>query len=557
MKISKVRYRISMVLTLLSLSIWIIGCEEPDFTIMSDTDPTPDQTAEGDWVAFLNQLDVESSIIVPNESSIQDAVDAAEPGDAIYIEPGKYDEQVTVDNSNIQLIGLSGENGEAVTITNLSGIQASNNVEIVNIQHPDLIEKSTNSFRRMPNKRRRLLSMNRSKLQNGIAHYQFVVDLGSDEFDVVRIHRVVRERRPYRPTRTDGAVFMIHGSGQNFDDIFLRPGVDQPDAQNSSPFYLASNNIDVWGIDLAWTLVPEETNDFTFMQDWGVERDVDHTLKAMAIARLVRGLTRQGFDRMNLLGFSYGVSVAYAAAGRETQQHRILRDIKGIVAADGFMKYAPEDEAFRISSCDRAAAAQEQINNGVYQNSNGIFFRGIGDLAVIKPEEPSATIPWLNNYQAALFLGIAPPANPPAPSWHFIGGELRGNPPIPGGLLYTKSSRWIQLLRGLPPYQPRANGRDTNVCACNEEEVTIDDHLIEITVPILYLGVAGGFGQQGLYTSSLTSSTDITDHIVSLRPQSRAIDYGHADLFMGEDAAELAWDVLLEWLVDHSHRLRA
>lgn len=84
----------------------------------------------------------------------------------------------------------------------------------------------------------------------------------------------------------------------------------------------------MWGIDLAWTLIPEETSDFSFMQDWGVERDVDHVLSSMLIARRIRGLTHQGFGRVNLLGFSYGVSVAYAATGRETRQPKCLRDIK-------------------------------------------------------------------------------------------------------------------------------------------------------------------------------------------------------------------------------------
>ena len=557
MKTSKVTFKIYLVLVSLFLSFLLTNCEESDFTGVPDSDPTAQQ-ADDHWVTLLQELSAESSIIVQSEGSVQDAVDAAAPGDAIYIEPGNYDETVTVRKPNIQLIGLTGELGEKVSINNLDGIGKNNGVEIVNIQHPDINGTSATHYRRKPHKRNRLLRINRSELQSGIVHYQFEVDLGGDEFDVIRIHRVVREYRPYRSIHTNGAVFMIHGSSQDFDDIFLRPGVDQVSAKTSSPVYLAANGIDVWGIDLAWTLVPPETTDFTFMRNWGVERDVDHTLKAMAIARMVRGLTHQGFDRLNLLGFSYGVSVAYAAAGRETQQHRILRDIKGIIAAEGAMKYAVEDEASRISNCNRAAAAQDQINNGVYQSSNGIFFSGLGDLAIFKPDEPSQTIPWLNNYQASLFLGIAAPSNPPAPFWHFVGGELRGNPPIPGGLLYTKSSRWIQLLRGLPPYQPQLNGLDISACLCNEQEVTIDDHLGEIKVPILYLGVAGGFGQQGVFTSSLTASTDITDHIVSLRPQQlRAIDYGHADLFMGDNAAELAWEVLRQWLVDHAHRFGA
>ncbi|MDH3709914.1 MAG: hypothetical protein OER04_08510 [Cyclobacteriaceae bacterium] len=555
MKTSKV-YHSLLAMFFLCLTAWFTtGCEDHLYNGIESADPA---TQQDDWVALLEEINAESSIIVEKESSIQDAVDAANPGDAIYIEPGTYPESVTITKSNIQLIGLKGESGEQVSISGLKGMDKVG-VEIRNIQHPELMTKGPNNNHKRSDKKRRLISMDRRELKNGIAHYRFVVDLGKDEFDVVRIHRVVREHRSYRPVRTDGAVFMIHGSSQNFDDIFLRPGVDKPDEQSSSPLYLASNNIDVWGIDLAWTLVPLETSDFSFMKDWGVERDVDHTLKAMAIARLVRGLSGQGFDQLNLLGFSYGVAVAYAAAGRETQQHGIRRDIKGVIAAEGAMKYAVEDEDSRIANCNRAAGAQAQLDMGIYQNSNGLTFSLFGDDAVLSPHDPSP-VPGFTNYQFVLFLGTSTFAqgDPPAPFWHFVGGEFDGTSPIPQGLLYTKPSRWIQLLRGLPPYQPQLGGKELSACLCNEEEVTIDDHLSEIKLPILYLGVAGGFGQQGLFTSSLTRSSDVTDYIVTLQPgELRAIDFGHGDLFMAEEASELAWEVLRRWLVEHAQKFRA
>ncbi len=555
MKNSKVHHSL-LVMFFLCLTAWFTtGCEDHPYNGIESDDPAIQQD---DWVALLEELNSGSSIIVEKESAIQDAVDAAQPGEAIYVEPGNYQETVNITKSNIQLIGLTGESGEQVTIAGLTGMNREG-VEIHNIQHPELLTKGPHHNHKRSEKKRRLISMDRRELKNGIAHYRFVVDLGKDEFDVVRIHRVVREHRSYRPVHTDGAVFMIHGSSQNFDDIFLRPGVEKPDEQSSSPLYLASHNIDVWGIDLAWTLVPLETGDFSFMKDWGVERDVDHTLKAMAIARLVRGLSGQGFDQLNLLGFSYGVAVAYAAAGRETQQHRIRRDIKGVIAAEGAMKYAAEDEDSRIANCNRAAGAQAQIDMGVYQNSNGLTFSLFGDAAVLSPDDPSP-VPGFNNYQFVLFLGTSTFAqgNAPAPFWHFVGGEFEGTSPIPQGLLYTKPSRWIELLRGLPPYQPQLGGKELSACLCNEEEVTIDDHLSEIKLPILYLGVAGGFGQQGLFTSSLTRSRDVTDYIVNLQPEElRAIDFGHGDLFMADDAAELAWETLRQWLVEHAQKFKA
>ena len=59
-----------------------------------------------------------TEITVHNGSSIQAAVDAAGPGTVIRIEAGVYQEAVTIDKSNITLIGLNGQKLEGVTIQN-------------------------------------------------------------------------------------------------------------------------------------------------------------------------------------------------------------------------------------------------------------------------------------------------------------------------------------------------------------------------------------------------------------------------------------------------------
>ena len=160
--------------------------------------------------------------------------------------------------------------------------------------------------------------------------------------------------------------------------------------------------------------------------------------------------------------------------------------------------------------------------------------------------------------QAALFIGtntflLGPPA---APFWHFVSGTF-DEFGLPAGLLYSDPSRWIGLLGSLPPYQPRLGTFDILTSICDEEDVSIDDHLAEISVPILYLGAGGGLGTLGDFTSTLTASDDITNFTVSLQPaDQRSIDFGHADLFLANDASALAWPVLRDWLRDHSGRAR-
>lgn len=543
-----------------------VSCTDPVQDELTVADPDTTYPGVVPWQDVLDELIYASSVIVQKDGSIQDAVDTAQPGDAIYIEPGVYKETITIDKADIKLIGIEGIQGEKVILENPGGkkrginvTKQGNGVEVRNIQLQNFIDNSPHVSSQTSTKEARYnpyFKMKRGQLGNKIAHYEFEIRLGKRAFDVVRIHRVVREYRPYHPIHTNGEVFMIHGASQDFDDIFLTAGAENNiNPQTSSPVYLASNSIDVWGIDLAWTLVPETTSDFSFMKDWGVERDVDHTLAALSIARLIRGLTGQGFGRIHLLGFSYGVPVAYAAAGRETQQHPVLCDIKGIIPVEAGMKYDKNDpvqDQFRNAMCNVAGGVQALMDGGTYESTLGLDIAPFGNLAIAAPNDPSPIIPGVTNFQAALFAGVFPGPAPPAPFWHFVGGDLNALN-IPVGLLYTEPSRWFYLLTSLAPYMPQRTVYEFRACQCDEEDVSIDDYLDQISVPILYLGAGGGFGTFGDFTSSLTASSDITHYTVNLQAaENRLIDYGHADLFMASNAPSQVWEVLRQWLVNHN-----
>jgi hypothetical protein len=82
--------------------------------------------------------------------------------------------------------------------------------------------------------------------------------------------------------------------------------------------------------------------------------------------------------------------------------------------------------------------------------------------------------------------------------------------------------------------------------------VPFDDHLSQIAVPILFAGAAGGFGQTGYYSTTLTASTDITKFTVQIQADDqRAIDFGHADTVLAKDADTLVWKPILDWIVAH------
>ena len=73
-----------------------------------------------------------------------------------------------------------------------------------------------------------------------------------------------------------------------------------------------------------------------------------------------------------------------------------------------------------------------------------------------------------------------------------------------------------------------------------------------MTVPVLYVGGAGGTGRYGLHTLSLLGSRDVSSLVVQRFPdEARGLDYGHVDLFIADDAEATVWAPILDWLERH------
>ncbi|WP_372752388.1 hypothetical protein [Labilibaculum sp.] len=488
---------------------------EPNLTTLTDEN-------EIQLNDFINQINLDSEIfIVSNENSIQQAIDLSSSGDAIFIEPGIYTESLKLTKENISLIAL-GSTDEKVILEN-------SELTIHTLQSNQLKQASP------------YITMNRENLGNNIAHYTFDVRVGNGEFDLIRIHRLVSEKHPFRPVKTTGDIFMIHGAIQDFDDIFLTAGADVINSETSAPYYLATNKIDVWGIDLAWTKVPIETTDFAFMEGWGVEKDINHTKLAMKIARLIRGFSGQGFSKMNLLGFSYGVHVAYGSAALETQMHPIAKDIKGLIPVDSQLK--SNDPSIIESKCEAANYQMNLINEGEFHNPWGVGLIGLAELALNAPNDasPVPDFAGLTNLQVMNAIGSDRSAG-----WHFLGGT-------PFELYYSDPYRFVSLCVGLSAHMPRQMFYEMAATSCPSLDVSYDDHLGDIEIPIFYISAEGGVGGGDDYTASLTQSNDLSHLNVIDETRETEVNIGHADLWMGYDSKDLMWEKLHAWLITHKN----
>lgn len=394
-------------------------------------------------------------------------------------------------------------------------------------------------------------AIQRRVLAPNIAEYFFKVRVGSGPYDQIGVHRVVKEVSPNVPARASKAVLLAHGDIWNFRAAFLT-------GARPLPVFLAQNGIDVRGIDFRWTFVPASLTDFSFMEDWGIEQDARDLGIALGVARLTRALTGSGFGKIHLLGWSRGGQIGYAYLSGETRIPSVLRQVRGFVPVDIYLKTnVPQ---LRDFACQRLAATEAAIAAGQFASTNGSLIATLGTLAVNDPNGPSILNgpPFnldLNNRQAGLLVGEATfvffAGLEPVPAYHFTGGtfDAAGKP---SGLLYSNEQDLFALERGGSPVQPNREVADGDVAICEQTDVGFDDHLDDITVPVLYVGGGGGFGDFGLYTTTLLGSTDVTSLIISkVPPAQRLADYGHADLFLANDAQTLVRQPLLSWIRTH------
>lgn len=395
----------------------------------------------------------------------------------------------------------------------------------------------------------------RRTLVGDVVEYYVDVRVGPGTYDHIGLHRVVRENAPYLPKYASKSVMLVHGDVWNFQAAFLANG--GAPADSAVAVYLAQQGIDVWGIDLGWTMVPAEETNLSFMANWGFARDTRDIGLALGIARATRLLTGQGYGKMNLLGWSRGGQLSYAYLDGESQIASALRHVSGFIPVDIYLKTNVAQQ--RLDACSRLATANASLGSGVYANDTGKSFAPLGTLAIVAPTAvtPVPAFQPMSNDAVAKLVGAATyliAAPPPVPSYHFAGGAWDTSGQLTG-LAYEDASRWYDFVAKGSPYQPWRQIADAEIAMCNDPSVgnvPFDDHLSSITVPVLYVGAGGGFGNDGVYTTTLLGSTDVTTHVVQLYPSAyRMMDVGHGDIFQGTSAQSQFWGTIKDWIVAH------
>jgi pimeloyl-ACP methyl ester carboxylesterase len=390
-----------------------------------------------------------------------------------------------------------------------------------------------------------------TQISANVYEFYYLLTTGTGKHDHIGIHRVTQVNNG-EPVPSNNAVLLVHGDAWGFDQAFMH-GI----SRRSIGAYLASEGIDVWGVDLAWTLVGSGEKDFTFMKSWGMQHDIDDIEQALSFARQVRTQTGSDDGRLALLGWSRGGWLGFGLLNQESQQSCSNRQVKGYVPVDIYYKTnSPSSQEF---ICSAEAAENQEYASGVYADSFQ-FYLTLGGQALRHPYDTSSLLgsPY-TNLTASLTFGAAPYqyGNHFTPYFHYVGGTFPNDDfsAIPNGLSYGNVGDWNDLALAPSPYESVLMRAESYAITCGDDPtLPFDKHLNDINVPVFYVGAGGGFGSYGLYTLSLLGSTDVSNHIVSFYPpDQQAFDFGHVDLFYAEDAQKLLWSNILQWLKKHQH----
>jgi hypothetical protein len=217
--------------------------------------------------------------------------------------------------------------------------------------------------------------------------------------------------------------------------------------------------------------------------------------------------------------------------------------------------FAPGDVAERQAACDSYAAFAQFQAAGMYEGGQvGLLLQTIGGLTLTSPDAGSPVFSGFTNRQVGLVTGAATwmLQNPVImPGYHWTGGQFSAAG-VPTGLSWTRERFFSESLTQSAPYQSIGEQVETLAMWCGAPDLPYDDYLRQVTVPVLYVGAAGGVGRYGFHSLTQLGSTDVTRYVVQRRSDSeRALDYGHADLWLADDASTWVWAPILDWMQRH------
>jgi hypothetical protein len=399
------------------------------------------------------------------------------------------------------------------------------------------------------------IQITRQQLAGDVYHYGFLLRVGDGPNAKLHLHRVVRERAPGLPRRSEDAILLMHGDFSNFASNFA-PALGNPISDAPSlAVWLAQHDVDVWGLDRRWTQAPAGPEaDVSDFGEMGIRQELDDIRTALTFVRGVRVVTDGSLERVSLSGFSRGGQLAYLYASDEAVKPSWQRHVKTLVPLDVYASIGPAYVGLHNFYCYTEAAYAEAFADGMVDGPND-FMIDVGNAFLTAPDAPTTNPYYPSEFSnRAVFYDVLGQtfwlftASP----WYHLAGSVIDENGLSAGLRYTAEDDAGHWLAGAVPHQSIREQLETEGILCGDNPPAVDLPLSRIQIPLFLIAAAGGYGDRAIYSTTQVASTEVQVLNVRVRaPGEELEDFGHADLLFSPQAAALAWQPLLSWLQAH------
>lgn len=381
----------------------------------------------------------------------------------------------------------------------------------------------------------RLTGLTRSQLSPMVWFYEAQFQVGPNDLDLIKIYRVISEKPSSASRNSKAAMLFVHGSSGKFGSAMIVTGMAD---------WLAALGIDVWGIDMRHANVAEGQIDFRAMAGWDYPILIGDIRLATRFARYERQSDAQSFGRINLVGWSLGASLVFAVANTEAALGPEERDVKGIVSFDTIYKLNPANTLAQSAACQTEASNRQAIAQGIYQVDRRVQPQA-GRLALSDPDGPSPFRINYTNREFALFFG-SQNSLPPFP-FHLM-ASVRDPTGKPSNTTFTEEHKAFEVLAAGNNFNTRPGIATYFAIPCRD--TPYDDHLADVRIPLLNIGIAGGFGRAAFETNAYLPNSRITTlWLQNLPDESANDDIGHMEPFCAWDMVWRVWEPLRQWLL--------
>lgn len=364
-------------------------------------------------------------------------------------------------------------------------------------------------------------------VRGGVAEYKLKVIVGPGKYDYIILTNYVKEKSDWS---TDLSKNLIILPGQALTGSFY----------SEMAIYYAQQGYNTYILDRRETNIPADETDFSYMENWTIDKYLSDTYEGIAVSRIHTALlSTSPVDDIEVtaIGHSHGALILTAYEASEYGDMS-LGSVDRMVSIDIIVKYDPKYPELIQAQAQEFNMISRCIENRTYNGSNMAFMMQIANLALTDPEGESSFQPGLKNRQFFRLMATRTHtfnAYPYTPNYHYWSGDL-------GGLYYVDEDRLLNLTLtgGAVPYAPKHLDLYMAGLMGNVEGYEID--FSRIDSPVLYIGLGGGFSYYGSWWYE-TEVGKINERVTSITWNNQ----GHGSIALDYNSPDL-WAIINNWI---------